>query len=418
MNRCGEREILTADQTVPGPWLNNTIISMYFNRRQTVSASEQLASTLMADEILARPSASNSVRVVTSGSTERAGEFNVAAHGLRGLASIMVVGAHVLGGTARHIYPANESYVQAIEAPWFLGVFGVKLFFVISGYVILPSALRYSTSEFAKRRFLRIYPLFFVASIIFITLNYLTNEYPHLNNIKSIVSGLLFINLFTGTEQLTPNAWSLSFEVMFYVLTCWVIYAWVKRPSAIGAALAWAACLAFLVAFPVSIFFVAGALIRMFGGQITINTVLLRTLEVILFSAAAYSASRGLFEYTLYDFAEPAALGALVYTVGYFSLAVDPRSLTSALFHNPFSNYMGAISYSLYLVHPYSYYFIRWAFVKLQLFTDDIWFSIATFGAVVFVASVALSHIAHILLERWPYSWYFHQRVYRSDPIA
>ncbi|MCV9999549.1 acyltransferase [Pararhizobium sp. YC-54] len=368
----------------------------------------------MADEMLARPSASQSVRRIKTGSAERASEFNAAAHGLRGLASIMVLGAHILGGTARHIYQTNETYVQAIEAPWFLGVFGVKLFFVISGYVILPSALRYSIPEFAKRRFLRIYPLFFVASVIFIILNYATNEYPKTNNIESIVSGLLFVNLFTGTEQLTPNAWSLTYEVMFYALTCWVVYTSVKRPRAIAAALAWATCLVFLVVFPVSIFFLAGALIRIFGTRIAIDTGILRTLEVILFFTAAYSASRGVFEYNLYDFAEPAALSALVSTVAYFSLAVDPRSLTSVLLQNPFSNYMGAISYSLYLVHPYTYYFVRWIFVELKLFTDEVWFSIATFGVVVFVASVALSHIAHVLLERWPYSWYFHQRVYRN----
>lgn len=371
----------------------------------------------MANEMLTRPSAKESLRDVASRSTEKVSEFNVAAHGLRGLASILVLAAHILGGTARHIYPANESYVQAIEAPWYLGVFGVKLFFVISGYVILPSALRYPIAEFAKRRFLRIYPLFFVATVIFITLNLFTNEYPGLNNIESIVSGLLFINLFTGTEQLTPNAWSLSYEVMFYVLTCWVVYKSDKRPSAIGAILAWAACLVFLAIFPISIFFVAGALIRIFETRLAINTVLLRILEVLLLFAAGYSASRGLFDYALYDFADPAALGALVFTVAYFYLAVDPRSLTSLLLHNPFSNYLGAISYSLYLVHPYSYYIIRWIFVKLHLFTVDVWLSIATFGAVVFVSSVALSHIAHVFLERLPYSWYFHQRVYRANIV-
>ncbi|KQY14926.1 hypothetical protein ASE23_25845 [Rhizobium sp. Root73] len=371
----------------------------------------------MVDEILARPSASEPVRRVALNSVEKAGEFNVAAHGLRGLASIMVLGAHILGGTARHIYPANESYVHAIEAPWFLGVFGVKLFFVISGYVILPSALRYSIHEFAQRRFLRIYPLFFVASVVFITLNYLTNEYPKTNNVESIVSGLLFINLFTGTEQLTPNAWSLSYEVIFYALTCWVVYTSVKRPSAVAAALAWAVSLVFLAVFPISIFFLAGALIRLFGSRIAMGTALLRTLEATLFFATVYSASRGVFDYTLSDFSNPAALGALVFTVSYFCLAVDPRSLTSIIFNNRFSKYIGAISYSLYLVHPYAYYFVRRVFIQLQLFTSDIWLSIAIFGAAVFVASAGLSHVAHILLERWPYNWYFHQRVYRTNSV-
>lgn len=369
----------------------------------------------MAHDLLAPPHVKTSTNEPTSSPAIREAEFNIAAHGLRGLASLMVVAAHILGGTARHIYQANQSYVQAIEAPWFLGVFGVKLFFVISGYVILPSALRYSTSDFAKRRFLRIYPLFFVASVLFIALNYYTNEYPGLNNLKSIVSGLLFINLFTGTEQLTPNAWSLTFEVIFYALTSWVVYSFVKRPSRIGAAVACLVCLIFLVAFPISIFFIAGALIRIYSSQIAISTVWLRTLEIISFLAAAYSASRGLFDYSLSDFANPAALGALLFTVFYFLLAVDQRSLTSRLFRNPFSIYIGAISYSLYLVHPYTYYVTRLIFVKMGLFTDNVYLSILSFGVIVFVTSIALSHLAHICLERMPYSWYFQQRVYRSS---
>ena len=73
----------------------------------------------------------------------RQDSFNSSAHGLRGIASMMVFFAHLLGGTAEHIYSGRADYVAFVERPWNFGVYGVELFFVISGFVILPSVMRY-----------------------------------------------------------------------------------------------------------------------------------------------------------------------------------------------------------------------------------------------------------------------------------
>ena len=80
-------------------------------------------------------------------------EFNAATHGLRGIASLMVFWAHLLGGTAEHIYPHNARYTDLIVGPWNVGIWGVELFFTISGFVILPSIMRYSLKDFGERRF-------------------------------------------------------------------------------------------------------------------------------------------------------------------------------------------------------------------------------------------------------------------------
>src|SRR5690242_6269345 len=101
--------------------------------------------------------------------------FNPAAHGLRGIASMMVFWAHLLGGTAKHVYAGNPFYVALVWGPWSFGAWGVELFFVISGFVILPSVMRYSLGQFALRRFLRLYPLFFVFTLFFAALNAVTH---------------------------------------------------------------------------------------------------------------------------------------------------------------------------------------------------------------------------------------------------
>src|SRR3546814_16593896 len=53
--------------------------------------------------------------------------------------------------------------------------------------------------------------------------------YPDLNNWPTILAGVTFTNLFWHTEQLTPNAWSLTFEVIFYSLTCLAVTLLVKK---------------------------------------------------------------------------------------------------------------------------------------------------------------------------------------------
>jgi peptidoglycan/LPS O-acetylase OafA/YrhL len=343
-----------------------------------------------------------------------ASDFNVAAHGLRGLASLMVVGAHILGGTARHVYQANADYVNAVEHPWYLGTFGVELFFIISGFVILPSAIKYAPRAFALRRLLRIYPLFFVLSLLFVALNAFTNAYPKINNVESVVSGLLFINLFTGTEQLTPNAWSLTFEVMFYVLTCGVVHFMFRKPTPILAAAAVAASALFVAAFPIAIYFLAGVAIRIAYRKQMPSIAYARGFELLFFLLAVTFASQGHFEYEWKDFTNPVVIPIFLFTSVYFYLAIAPGSLTSIVMDNRVMAYVGTVSYSLYLVHPYVYYVARRIFVEQGWFTADIVQSIVLFSIVVTSISFAVTHFVHISLERWPYQWFFHQRIYRT----
>lgn len=344
----------------------------------------------------------------------KSNDFNVAAHGLRGLAAVMVLFAHILGGTAEHIYGHDEAYVQAIKAPWSLGTFGVELFFVISGFVILPSALRYAPRDFALRRFLRLYPLFFALSLFFVALNAATNAYPKLNTIDAVISGFLFINLFTGTEQLTPNAWSLTYEVMFYLLMCGVVHFGLREKSRVGAGLMIMASLTFLIAFPIAIYFVLGCAIWLMTRRAWSVRLNPRVLEVATLCLTVIFAAQGHFEYRWSDFRNPVVVPIILSTACYFYFAVQPRSLTAAALDNRLMRYLGTVSYSLYLVHPYTYYLTRWLFAKLGWFTDNIPLSIALFAAVVVLLTIPLTHLVHVSLELWPYQHFFRQKIYRE----
>ena len=79
--------------------------------------------------------------------------------GLRGIAALAVVAYH-FG------YPAVQNYPRTAPEPYSipLGELGVQLFFIISGYVILLSAIKSGSAlKFGISRFARLYPTYWLA---------------------------------------------------------------------------------------------------------------------------------------------------------------------------------------------------------------------------------------------------------------
>jgi peptidoglycan/LPS O-acetylase OafA/YrhL len=347
--------------------------------------------------------------------------FNTAAHGLRGVAAMMVFFAHLLGGTADHIYAGDRVYDAAIRPFWNIGTFGVELFFVISGFVILPSVMRYSLSEFALRRLLRLYPLFLAFSLLFIGLNAATNAYPKLNSPLAVFSGLFFVNLFTGTEQLTPNAWSLSFEVVFYAAMALSWYFAVRRRSPVMTVVMVALSLAFLAAFPIAIFFLMGLVVRVAHDRgLFLPSGVARAAEALMFVLMLWLASLSKSAFVWDDFAKPSVPPLILATGLYFFLAVHPASLTSRLLANRATLYLGTVSFSLYIVHPYIYLAIRMLFDRLGWFTSDHVASMLAFAAVVTPLMLVATAIVHKQFEVRPYAWFFRQDIYRGgrEPLT
>jgi peptidoglycan/LPS O-acetylase OafA/YrhL len=147
-------------------------------------------------------------------------------------------------------------------------------------------------------------------------------------------------------------------------------------------------------------------------------TVASRGLEIMCLVLSISFASRGHFEYRWADFANPVVVPIILSTSAYFYFAVMPTSITTMLMNNRPMTYLGTISYSLYLVHPYIYFVVRAAFVKMGLFTDDIGVSMTMFAAVVVVGSVPASHVVNRVLERWPYQHFFRQRIYGNSSVS
>ncbi len=345
---------------------------------------------------------------------ERVSEFNVAAHGLRGVACLFVLVAHILVGVAEHVYPGHRDYVSLVQVPSYFGTFGVYLFFVISGYVVLPSAIRYPPGEFALRRWLRVYPLFFAFSLLFVLLNALTNAYPKQNSVEAVIAGFLFLDLFTATEQLTPNAWSLTYEVIFYVLTCACVFAALRQSRTSIRLLAFGVAAAFLVVEPLSIYFVIGIAIRMLHRMRPREADRgSRLLELLCMGCLIVAVASGRRELEWDTILDPGLFATLTLTAAYFYLATVPGSLSASWLSARVVAYAGTISFSLYLTHPYIYFPLRQAFVRAGLFTENVAPSVGLFFVLVTALSFAASHIVYRVLERHPYEWFFRQRIYR-----
>ncbi len=155
---------------------------------------------------------------------------------LRGICAVMVVFSHAAGMMA---YP--EYFGTSPGNLKGLGVFGVACFFAISGYIIVLVALNermepvIGLSKYARRRFVRIVPFFWLCVIGYNALSYIaTGKLELLDGLKTLAVW--------PAGELRPNvAWSLRHEFLFYVLFALaflmggrrrpiILYAWFASP--------------------------------------------------------------------------------------------------------------------------------------------------------------------------------------------
>ncbi len=154
--------------------------------------------------------------VLALGTTSsKKGQFNYNLEFLRGVAALLVVYHHAIV----HKFLLDPAYqptgIWAFNPP---GHLSVLVFFVLSGYVIgltNPNPLTGSTiGTYLKKRFWRIYPIYAI-SILFAWLI----AYP--KYAPAVLGGnLLFLQIAERVPIMWENnpIWSLSFEIIFYLL--------------------------------------------------------------------------------------------------------------------------------------------------------------------------------------------------------
>jgi len=136
---------------------------------------------------------------------------------IRAVAALFILLIH----TAMSINAGGSSYDG-----WFLifsriGFFGVDIFFVVSGLVMVLTSHQYigkpgSTKKFLIKRIFRIYSSYWIVLIALFAL--LSTGLLTIWRTDPIVSSSILLAPLPQKQQMLPVAWTLAFEVFFYLM--------------------------------------------------------------------------------------------------------------------------------------------------------------------------------------------------------
>ena len=167
--------------------------------------------------------------------------------GLRGVAVILVFLVHYVSVWEPWLIPGSVTAVLA-DQMLTMGQAGVDLFFVLSGYLIYGSLIERAQplGRFLLRRIQRIYPTFLVMFALYLVLSFLLHDVSRLPDMGHgrvlflIENVLLLPGLFIHEIPLLSVAWTLSYEMFYYLLIPLIIGALGLRRRSV-----WFRCLIF-----------------------------------------------------------------------------------------------------------------------------------------------------------------------------
>jgi peptidoglycan/LPS O-acetylase OafA/YrhL len=287
---------------------------------------------------------------------------------IRGLAALAVVLEH---GSER-FFPG---YLRIANSYFTLGVFGVSTFFLVSGFIIPVSIERHrSLSSFWKARFFRLYPMYWFSIFAGLVFGFLRSTAPlaifGTHPWRGILVNMTMLQTFVGISSFSGLYWTLTMEMIFYLLCSGLFVAsllsrslmWVWTASITNLAATLGLGLAFHRSLPagrsaliVTAFF-GTLLYRHYCGAIALNAVLRVAPILALSLICGFWFRFHQFPTTDKDGAFRFAGVSLSYVGAYLLFGLLFR-LRHRRFPLPLL-WLGRISYSLYLLHGFALAFI------------------------------------------------------------
>jgi peptidoglycan/LPS O-acetylase OafA/YrhL len=247
------------------------------------------------------------------------------------------------------------------------GVFGVVLFFIISGFVI-PMSIKgdFDLKEFAIRRIFRIYPLVIFTFILlfFVSSSGIFYDFTKIQtaSLRDWVANILLVQDYVGARPLWGVTWTLSLEAAWYGLFALSLLRlggrfdeWLSIAAPTGMITLGILSIFIAHRLPLArIGMVYAAILgcriyRSYAGEVTVKRL---NLDIGVFIAVCNVISFGHFRHpniTMNEAVFPWIVAPLIFLM--FSNV--PRVRQSMFVNSPFVGRLGAISFSTYLLHPF-----------------------------------------------------------------
>jgi exopolysaccharide production protein ExoZ len=292
-----------------------------------------------------------------------------------------------------------------------LGPFGVKIFFVISGFIMWFTTAVVDTSPmlFWRRRLVRIVPLYWLSLSFLVAIAISAPQYLKSTEIRpdNVVKSLLFVPHYHAVQEqliapiLIPG-WSLNYEMFFYFIfgIALLIKSAALRATVVGGLL-WSLTLLGLSLHPEGaaaatytspdlLLFFDGIILAMVYRTHNIDNVILGLILIcigVLSSSIGVPGDFGLFQNFI-------GLSPALIVAGTLALEPAIRRAPNVVLHT-----IGNASYSIYLSHLFFLRFFELSWQHFFVFGSSELFEVM-YVAVAFIFSIAGGIAVHYFIER------------------
>ncbi|MCB9988462.1 MAG: acyltransferase [Rhodospirillales bacterium] len=303
-------------------------------------------------------------------------------HGLRGVLAMMLVVFHVVNSGL----PTFDGAVATLFHDTFMTFErGVELFFCISGVVIVFAYQKDpSIRDFAINRITRIFPVLWASIFVILGLSVFQSDHYIPSDPLTVLGNLFVLPPIVPIGLIHPAAWSLSYEFSFYSMFILFSLVALVFPRKLAFVVVGVAALTLIYFHPRTVFFAIGVLIALLSGVLLKDKPETENRGRKLFGSGAvlflsvftchmaFSALDAEGHVTLLNFlTTPYAALLFVLALAFALYGLTGVFIGAGLFSRflilPPAQYLGTISYSLYLWQTVTMAIIKKAMYVLNL---------------------------------------------------
>jgi peptidoglycan/LPS O-acetylase OafA/YrhL len=249
------------------------------------------------------------------------------------------------------------------------GVFGVALFFLISGFIIPMAAERnFNLKTFAIKRIFRIYPLVFMSLIVVGMVGY-TTDIPDFVRVRSAgvggwLANLLLVQDYVKVDPILGVTWTLNLEFAWYGLFALAIVAIGRQFD--DRLVIVAPCLVLLLVVVslclqqrlpsgrinmIYLAIIGCRVYRYYIGRLTLRRLSIDVAIFLAISTFSNAIAFGYFRHPRITMMQALAPWTIAVVLMFLVFTV-PRIRESGIMSSPILAWLGMISFSTYLLHP------------------------------------------------------------------